>query len=300
MASKSFFKTLTAYRLNVPVTVAQVEEALSAKRFSPCGPQDSQSVGFIPPRGGEHDPMLYANNGQILVALQVQSKILPGSVIREFADERAKEIFEREGRRVGRKEMKELKEAIQQELLPKAFTKSSVTQAWINSRDGFVVVNATGAKADLMITKLIDTMDFLKVKSLKLQSAPAAIMAAWLSSGEVPAGFTVDQDCELKSSEAAAIRYVRHALDGDDVREHLAAGKVPTRLAMTWNDRISFVLTERMTLKAITPLDVMVDQATEGKEAEEIFESEFALMTGEYSRLLKDLIDVLGGEVPSE
>ncbi len=56
---------------------------------------------------------------------------------------------------------------------------------------------------------------------------------------------------ELKASDdsKAVVRYAKHPLDIDEVREHIAAGKRPTRLAMTWEDRVSFELTEGMQLR---------------------------------------------------
>jgi recombination associated protein RdgC len=90
------------------------------------------------------------------------------------------------------------------------------------------------------------------------------------------------------------VRYSRHSLDIDEVRQHIATGKQPTRLAMTWNSRVSFVLTETMQIKKLSFLDVVF----EGKqvEGEESFDADAAIATGELSQLIADLIDALGGE----
>ena len=78
----------------------------------------------------------------------------------------------------------------------------------------------------------------------------SAAMTAWLSSGEVPSGFTIDQDTELQSpvEEKATVRFVRHTLDPKELQRHIAAGKQCTRLALTWASRVSFVLTESLTI----------------------------------------------------
>lgn len=126
-------------------------------------------------------------------------------------------------------------------------------------------------------------------------------MADWLASGEAPTGFTIDRECELKAvgEEKAAVRYTKHPLDGEaieaEIKEHLAAGKLPTKLALTWDDRISFVLTEKLEIKRLAFLDLLKEEAGKS-EVDEQFDADFALMTGELQRFLPQLVEALGGE----
>ncbi len=133
---------------------------------------------------------------------------------------------------------------------------------------------------------------------LHVEMSPAAAMTLWLSEDEPPAGFTVDQDTELRSTgeSRATVRYVRQTVELDEVRRHVQAGKQCTRLAMTWNDRVSFVLTDNLDIKRVAPLDVLKEHqdAQAANEAEQ-FEADFALMTGELARMLDDLVAALGG-----
>jgi recombination associated protein RdgC len=123
-------------------------------------------------------------------------------------------------------------------------------------------------------------------------------MTDWLSSDEVPGGFTVDQDTELRATGEgrAIVRYVRHTPEAADVQRHIGAGKQCTRLAMTWADKVSFVLTETLAIKKITPLDVLKETDSTTKNDEERFDTDMALMTGELARMLADLVEALGGE----
>lgn len=127
-------------------------------------------------------------------------------------------------------------------------------------------------------------------------------MADWLAAGEAPDGFTIDRDCELKSvmEDKAAVRYVRHPLDGDEIRDHLAAGKQPTRLALTWEDQLSFVLTDALEIKKLAFLDLL-KEAAEGTESNSLLEDEqfaadFVLMAATLQRFVPDLLAALGGE----
>ena len=89
------------------------------------------------------------------------------------------------------------------------------------------------------------------------------------------------------------VRYARHPLDIDEVRQHIEHGKLPTKLAMTWDDRVSFVLTEGLQLKKIALLDAVMEGA--GSE-DGGFDADVAIATGELSRLIPDLVEALDGE----
>ena len=75
----------------------------------------------------------------------------------------------------------------------------------------------------------------------------------------------------------------------------MQGGKLPTRLALTWNNRVSFVLTEGLQIKKLAFLDVVMDGASTGKD--DGFDADVAIATGELCKLLPDLIDALGGEM---
>jgi recombination associated protein RdgC len=106
----------------------------------------------------------------------------------------------------------------------------------------------------------------------------------------------VDRECELKAADEskAVVRYTRHALDTDEVKQHIEGGKMPTRLALTWNDRVSLVLTEGMQLKKLGFLDVVFEGASTGKD--DGFDADVAIATGELQKLLPAMLEALGGE----
>jgi recombination associated protein RdgC len=71
-------------------------------------------------------------------------------------------------------------------------------------------------------------------------------------------------------------------------------GKLPTQLALSWEGKASFVLTESLVLKKVTFLDGVMEDA--GGD-EDKFDADVALSTGTLGPLLADLIDALGGEM---
>jgi recombination associated protein RdgC len=220
--------------------------------------------------------------------------------VKSLLEERLQKIEDDTGRRPRGKQAKELKEAIQHELLPRAFAKRSHTLVWLDAKAGLVWVDAASVKqADALVTRLVELLGGgMRLALLKTQSSPAAAMAEWLATREAPAGFSIDRDCELKQpdSEKACVRYARHTLDIDELAAHIQQGKLPTQLAMTWNGRVSFVLTEALTLKKIKLLDVVLEGASE-PQGDDGFDADVALSTGELRLLIPDLVAALGGEL---
>lgn len=296
-----WFKNLQLYRLPVgwDMTVERLEEQLAKKPFHPCGSQDMESRGWLSPLG--HDVLVHAVGGQWLIALGFEHRLLPSAVVKEEADERAAELAERQGYKLGRKQLKELREQIAQELMPRAFTRRKRLHAWIDPVGGWLAVDAPSqARAEDVLEQLRHTLDSFPLTLLRTERSPVSAMADWLAGSEAPAGFTIDQDCELRSvtEDKAAVRYVRHPLEGDEIKAHLEGGKLPTRLALTFDDRVSFVLTEKLEIKRIDFLDVVRDQIDgQGEDAEALFNAEFALMTGELGLLLPAVVEALGGEL---
>ncbi len=156
---------------------------------------------------------------------------------------------------------------------------------------------ASQARTDDVVTMLVKSVPRLSVTLLNTKVSPTAAMAEWLISQEAPAGFTVDRECELKAADEskAVVRYARHPLDNDEVRKHVQAGKLPTRLALTWDSRVSFVLTENLQVKKLVFLDVVFDNGATGKD--DGFDADVAIATGELRKLLPDLLEAMGGEM---
>ncbi len=295
-----WFKNLKIYRLSAAWALFgdDLEAALARQAFQPGNNLEMQSIGWVPPR--ENGGLAHVVNGQILLSLRAEKKLLPATVINQVAKFRAQEIEEQQGYKPGRKQMKEIKEKVTDELLPRAFSVYRDTRVWIDPINSWLVIDAaTSSKADEVIGILSKCVERFPLENLYVAQSPAAAMTGWLAEDEAPANFTIDQDTELRSSgeSGAAVRYVKHSIDAEDARRHIQSGKQCTRLAMTWADRISFVLTEGLDIKRLSPLDVLKEgNETVAANDDEKFDSDMVLMTGELAKLIAELVDALGGE----
>lgn len=260
------------------------------------------SRGWVAP--SDTGRLVHTVNLQHLIALGVNQKLLPASIIRQVTAERAAALAEEQGFPVGRRQMRDLKMRVTEELRAKALTRRRVTRAWIDPTNGWLVVDAAGtAKAEELIEVLRDTLDSLAVTLIETDRSPPMSMAVWLKLGEAPLRLSIDQDLELRAANQskAAIRYSRHPLDGKEIQTHLAAGLYPTRLGLTWNDRIAFVLNEKLQMKRVEFLEMSKDSA-EGSEldAAEQFDIDFTVMAGELAKLIDDVVAALGSGVQEQ
>lgn len=295
-----WFKNLTIFRLpKTRLDAATMTASLEKMQFGAGGSSIEMShSGWAPPcEGGQ---LVHAVNGQFLLNLRTEKKLLPSSVINEFTKIKCAEIEEQQGYKPGKKQRKDIKEQVTDELLPRAFSVKSSTLVWIDPKNGWVALDTTSnARADDVFKYLLKSIADFPVAALRVERAPGEAMTSWLELDEAPAGFTIDQDTELKATgeTKATVRYVSHTLEADDLRRHIKGGKRCTKLALTWNDRVSFILTDTLAIKRVAPLDVLKENSSANAGDDQArFDGDFALMAGELNGLLADLVAALGGE----
>lgn len=291
-----WFRNLQAYRITSGnITLNSLEEALSQHALQSCMQMEMQSRGWLLPRE-EQESFVHAYGQQWLIAFGMEKKLLPAGVINQHAKARLAQIEQMQGYKPGKKQVRDIKEATIIELLPRAFTQRHKTYAWIDGiKNRLMIDTASSHKADEFVEVLIKSIHGLTLEPLDTQISPSSAMTRWLSGDDLPSVFTIDRDCELQgmSDEKATIKYTRHVLDAEETARHIRAGKKAIKLAMTWNSKISFVLHDNLQLRRITPQDILKEPA---ESTEELFASDFAIMTGELSRLITDVIEALGGE----
>ena len=296
-----WFRNLQIFRLTDgwDFSSAQLAEKLQRGVFQGCGATERMARGWVPPRG-EVGELVFSVDRQQLISLGIEQKLLPSAIINQYAQEKITAIEAAQGYKPGRKQSREIRDAVELELLPRAFVKRALTYVWIDPINRWLVVDAASStRADEVIEQLKLSLGSLPLALLKTQLAPGTALTRWLAAGEAFGNFTIDRDCELQAvaEERAAVRYVRHNLDSTDVRAHISAGKTATRLALTWNGRVSLVLTEQLQIKRVAFVDLIKEDAqSQSDNADDLFAADFALMSGELAQLLAHLTEALGGE----
>lgn len=296
------FKNLLVYRIagGWNAQIDAVEQALQDAVFTECSASQEKSVGWVPPRGEAHGALVERIDGQWLLRLMVETKAVPAAVVKRKVAEQVAQIEATTGRKPGKKEARDLRDDVRLSLLPLAFSKQASVSVWVDPAAGLVLLDASSVnKADEVLTALVKAVPGLNLSLLQTQTTPAAAMAAWLAEGEVPvAGFAIGRECELKAPDEsqAVVRYARHPLDIDEVRQHIRTGKLPTRLALTWADRVNFVLSDTLQLKKIGFEDGVFERSASDGDSDD-FDTDAAISTGELRKVLQDLTEALGGEL---
>ena len=295
-----WFKNLYLFKFENDFTMnaEELHEALSVKPFSPCSATQRESLGWLPPLGKNTTSFTHASNNYILMSMARQERLLPATVIKETLQEKVEAIEEAEGRKVSSREKKEMKEDIEHELLPRAFTRTQKLDAYIDPKNGWLILNSSSAPRAEEFTKLLrKTLGSLPVTLPESETSPAVAMTEWLKSGRLPEPFTLGFECELKNQgdDKGSVSFKQHDLTLDEIQTSLQAGKFASKLAIEWDEKISFVLSEDLQVKKLKFLDVLEEQLQDNdpQSYEEHIDIQFALMTGEVSSMLKDLMKAL-------
>jgi recombination associated protein RdgC len=298
-----WFKNLAVLRFTEPFTLTpeELEQRLDQRRFRHCGSLEPVSAGWTAPLGKESFPLVHDTGGYLMVCLQKEEKILPASVINEVVAGRVEEIEEAQGRPVRRKERDGIRDEVLQDLLPRAFSHSRRTYGYIDPKGGWLIVDSASAKkTDEFVSVLRQVVGSLPVVPLAVKERPGAILTQWLTEEGPPAGVTLESECELRSPEedGGIVRCRRHDLGAPEIQNHLEAGKEVIKLAFTWNDRLSLVLDEALSIKRLRFLDVVQEEAAdvETDNPAERFDVDFSIMSLELSAFLPALLEMFGGE----
>ena len=299
-----WFRNARFFRFTKPFDAdpARLEEALNEAAFKPCGPQDSFRQGWVSPLGRHSDMKVHSSNGYHLVCLRKEERLLPSSVVKEVVAERVELIETEQGRKVSRKEKDELRDQVTLEMLPQAFTRSRHSFAYLAPGDGLLVVDAGSSKqAEDLASALRQAIGSLPVRVPAVQQSPAFVMTGWIS-GELspPAGLVVAQEAELRDTgeEGGVIRCRGLDLQSDEIRSHLESGMQVTRLALDWEENLSFVIDEEMSVRRLKFGETLREQLDDidSDDALAKFDGAFSLMTLEISRLVPVLLEAFGGE----
>ncbi|TAL63685.1 MAG: recombination-associated protein RdgC [Burkholderiaceae bacterium] len=302
------FRNLTLFRFSpaVATDLARLDEVLAEHRLRPCGSVEMGTKGFVAPVGrGDEAPLTHQVSHYTLVTVGSEDKLLPAAVVNDELQRKVQKIAEEEGRKVGGRERKRLKEELLQDLLPRAFVRSSRLSAYMDTKNGWVVLDTASRKsAENALTQIREALGSFPAVPLAPEEGPRVLMTDWLANGTLPAGLTLGDECELRdpaTASGAISRSRRQDLDSEEIKEHLRNGKQVFQLGLIFNERVSFVLGEDLVVRKLKFLDVVLDELGDShQDAATEADARFALLTLEIDRLLVKLEDWFGLPRPED
>lgn len=296
-----WFKNLQLFQFVDKLTLSAeaLEHGLTDAEFVPCGAHDSKKEGWVSPSDQMQTSLVHAANGMFIFCLKTEEKLIPASVVKEEFVVKQKEFEALHQRKMGKQEKIRLKEDIYHSLLPRAFSKLTLTHAYIDPVDGWLIVNAaTAVKAESLLAQLRNRVSGLKLQVPVVQSVPL-LLTSWLKRNIDPKAFMIEDVCVLSDhQEGGVIRCQRQNLMGDDIQT-LLDGREVSQLAVRWQEQISFVLTQDFVIKSLKFLEIIQDQAndTHTETAAQKFDADFSLMALTIRGLLNDLMKIFAKEV---
>ncbi|KIC87337.1 recombination-associated protein RdgC [Pantoea agglomerans] len=298
-----WFKNMMVYRLNrdIPLSADEMEKQLDAFTFSPCGSQDMSKTGWISPMGNRSDALTHENKGQIVICARKEEKILPSPVVKQALEAKIDKLESEQSRKLKKTEKDSLKDEVLHSLLPRAFSRFSQTYLWIDTVNNLIMVDCASAKkAEDTLALLRKSLGSLPVVPLTLESPIELTLTEWVRSGDVPAGFALMDEAELKAllEDGGVIRCKKQDLVCDEIANHIEAGKLVTKLALDWQERIQFMLADDGSIKRLKFSDTLRDQNDDIDREDFVqrFDADFILMTSELAALTSNLVEALGGE----
>jgi len=174
-------------------------------------------------------------------------------------------------------------------LEPMAFSPTTFTQqkslGWVPHGDDYGWLVRVNSGAQVMRLRV------------ETRTVPAATIAEKVAQVCKAIEQNTGRACELKACDesSAKVRYTNHPLLTYEVQTHLAQGKQPTSLAMEFDDRVSFTLTDNLQLKKIDFGDKVMEKARFHDINPGDLDGSLAIAIGEFRPLLAELIAALGG-----
>lgn len=299
-----FFKNLFTYRLTQEINLSAeaVCNAMASKPHRDPASQEINTYGFIAPFDKSLVETAAAPVGEyLLIAAKKTERILPGSVIRDAVQKKVAEIEGEQIRKVYKKEREQIKDEIIQGFLPRAFLRHKVTHALIMPADGLILVNASSpGQAEDILSTLREVLGSLPVRPVTTKIAPAATMTDWLKTQQAAQDFYVLDECELRDTheDGGTVKCKRQDLTEEAIEMHLATGKQVTKLAIAYQDKMSFFLDDQLRIKRLRFEDLMHDQAEAdgGDDAHGQQVASLAIMAGAFAGFIPALLTSLGGE----
>ena len=286
-----FFRNLIFFRFARTLSFSGLDSSLAECTLKSVGALELQSRGFVSPFGrGEDEPLSRRIDDAIWVAAGSEEKILPGAVINDMLQKKMTEIEDKEGRKLGGRARRRLKEDLVHELLPRALVKPRRTDALIDCRNGFIAIDTSSRKiAESVLSDMRYALGSFPALPLNAEVAPRSILTSWISGEPLPEGLSLGDECELRDPTdiGAAVRCTHQELQSDEIAKHLEAGKQVTRLALTLDGHLSFVLGEDLIIRKLKFLDGALDQL-QSDDRDDIraeLDARFALLSAEVRRL---------------
>jgi len=299
-----WFKNIYFFAFTRPFNVSaeELNKALSEHTFTPLGSTEVSHFGWVNALGKHGNSLTHVGNGSTLICARKEEKILPSSVVDACLSDRIIDFEDENGRGVTKKEKEQMKEDIVLELLPRAFNRITDTHAYISAVNNIIVINSSSrGKAEDLLALLRKSLGTLPVTSISPDQAVDDVMTEWLTLNIDDTDsfesdkFTLGEEAEFNAlgEHSAFVKVKNQDLASDEVKAHLDADKYVTKVALEYDDIMSLILCDDLSVKRIKFFDGVLELREDTIDDDDVIaklDADFILMSGELNRFIHDLL----------
>lgn len=292
-----WYKQLQLFQLADSINYSKEEwtEKLTNLEFTPCLPSHPVSVGWVSPIDEDDSPLVHIVNGQVMLCMQIEEKILPATVIRQELAKKIKEIEQAESRKVYQKEKLRIKDELTVTLLLRSFTKITRLHAYIDTANKWLVLGTTNAKKTEQFLSLFQKSISENLHAFQFKQL-SSMFTHWIVKQKFPMNFAIEKTCMLQdpNQQNRIIRCQQQNLFAAGIQSLIQEGCEVKQIGLSWHDKVHFVLAENFSISSIKFQDEVRDQVAEMEAESRLmqFNADSLIMTATLGGLLKDLLEV--------
>lgn len=301
-----FFKNIILYQMVVPFALEadELNICLQKDAYMPCSRSENASYGWVSPYESNNTLFVHSLKDYYLVAFCKEEKILPSSVIKDELNKKITILEQREDRTIYHKEKKSLREEVIINLRQQAFSRKKIIHAYIDKKQNWLIVDTSNKnKAEEICSHLRKSLGSLKLALPATIKQPENTMTSWILNKKEPPYFNIENNCDMldPKQKMSMIKCQEQDLNADEIIGHLSRGKQIVKLALNWQEKISFEFNDDLRIRKIKFLNLIQERRSEKhKSHQEQLDTHFAIMTGEFSLFLPDLWALFDGLKPLE
>lgn len=295
-------KSFIPYLVNGTSVSNVSEDKLESNRsVDPSGTQWS-SAGLVEPFPGEGLKVDLQGAGTLML-VQLNDRILPSKVRDELLAKKVEHLQQLEGRKVTKKEYRQLRDEAEGDLLPKAFIRRTLVPIlFVNfgSDTAMLVCTSSHKKADDIAALLMDFFNDTTFVPWKIQTDRPLenCLTTLVKHGELPEdyGFEADSFAVLRGEKKKTIRIKDKSLGDQDLdalwkQDYAVSELGVSRFNGEFED--TFVVTDAMVFKSMRVAGFYT-APKKNAEPGDVFNHVYGLATA-YRKILRDFVEACGG-----
>ncbi|MCX8730534.1 recombination-associated protein RdgC [Gilliamella sp. B2969] len=296
-----WFKNAIIYQLNNDTLLNKdtIEKAVKSQLFTPCGNLDTTKIGWVSPyRDDNQDNLIIDINGQYLLRIKKETKILPAPVIKQALLEKIDKQEQTLSRKLTKNEKATLKDEVMIDLMPRAFSKYNHYWLWIDTDNKRIIVDSSNFKqAEDILAILRKELGALALTPLSIDKPLEQILTTWAKEKLSFPPFILGDQAELKDplEGNGIISCKNQDITSDEMLIHFDSGKWITKMKIIDDRGVNFIVYSDLTLKRIKFDSIILDENEDigSDEFDKRLEADFIIMSNVLANTINEFTLVI-------